>query len=446
MINLFETFDTPSRDLLISEKIAGLTVPSVVINDDGFLPDKVDSAIKYFCRLQSNHRPLYFDQVKIPHFWRIMATAQVGEIYDLKTKKANIIFNKPDNQRTVREVQWLDENGQVSWIDRYDKHATRFSKLYFDNGKAVVCEYYDIDGNKVIEQNLLSNDIFLNYKGERRHFVDMPDLVLYYLRLKKYNLNHILYNTLNLSLAVSLRLPADSGSDMLAWHEKLGDQLPGNMQFLLDNDTRTSKIGFQDYGDWQTKQELIPKDSKIDFLYLGMVYPHPRSNQIRPQALILTNSDQLDQLDQLVQLMPNVTFNIASVTEMSSRLLAYGDCPNVEVYPQVSRNKVLELIKTCDIYLDINRGNEILEAVRGAFEQNMLLLGFKETLHEPQFVAQQNVYDNSAEAAHLMAQKVLSALVKPELMGKLIDEQRKEAGDVWPKDYQQILGEWVNER
>lgn len=445
MINLFETFDNPSRDLLISEKIAGFTIPSVVINDDGFLPDEVDSPIQYFCRLKSNHRPLYFDQVKLPHYWRILANAQGGQVYDLKTKKANIIFTKPDNQRTVREVQWLDENGQISWIDRYDKHATRFSKVYYDNGQPAVCEYFDIDGQKVIEQNLRSNDIFLNFKGKQRHFADMPDLVLYYLKLKNYDLNHILYNTLNLSLAVTLRLPADSGEDMLVWHEKLGDELPGNMQFLIDNDTRTTKVAFQDYGDWQTKQDLIPKDSKLDFMYLGMIYPHPRANQLRSQALILTNSDRIDQLETLVKLLPNVTINIAAVTEMSGKLLALGDYDNVEVYPQVSHAKVMELISNCDIYLDINRGNEILDAVRGAFEQNMLILGFKETLHEPQFVARQNVYDSTEGAARLMAQKVLSALVKPELMGNLIDEQRRSAGDVWPKDYQRILGDWVNE-
>lgn len=445
MINLFETYNVESRDLLISEKLAGFTIPSVVIDDDGFLPDDVESPIKYFCHLNSNHRPLYFDQVKIPHYWRIQADAQSGHIYDLKTKKANIIFARPDNTRTVREVQWLDESGNISWVDRYDKHATLFSKIYFDNGQPAVCEYYDINGNKVIEQNLRSRDIFLNFKGEKRHFADMPDLVLYYLKLQKYNLNHILYNTLNMSLAVTLRLPADSGQDMLIWHEKLGDELPGNMQFLMDNATRTTKIAFQNYEDWKNKQELIPKDSKIDFMYLGTIYPHPRPNKLRPQALVLTNSDQLDQLGLLVQLMPNVTFNIAAVTEMSSKLLAFGDYKNVEVFPQVSHEKVMDLIKTCDLYFDINQGNEILDSVRGAFEQNMLILGFKNTIHEPKFIAQQNIYDSNETGAKLMAQKALSALVKPELMGQLVDEQRSEAGDVWPKDYKRILGEWINE-
>ena len=445
MINLFETFDSASRDLLISEKIAGMTVPSVAMNDDGFLPEEVDSPIKYFCHLKSNHRPLYFDQIHIPHFWRIMANAQGGQIYDLKTKKANIVFLNPDNSRTVREIQWLDENGNISWVDRYDSHATRFSKVYYDNGQPSVCEYYDLTGRKVIEQNLRSGDIFLNFKGKKRHFNDLPDFVLFFLKEKQYDLNHIIYNTLNQSLAVTLRLPADSGEDMLVWHERLGDELPGNMGFLMDNDTRTSTIAFQNYEDWQAKQDLIPKDSKIKFLYLGTIYPHPRSNQLRSQVLILTNSDQIDQLENLVQLMPNVTINIAAVTEMSSKLLAFGDYPNVEVYPQVSHDKVIELITNCDVYLDINQGNEILDAVRGAFEQNMLILGFHNTLHEPKFVAKQNTYDNNSEAVRLMAQKVLSALVKPQLMGDLIDEQRKEASDVLPKDYQTILGDWVNE-
>ncbi len=56
---------------------------------------------------------------------------------------------------------------------------------------------------------------------------------------------------------------------------------------------------------------------------------------------------------------------------MSGKLLAYQQYENVELYPNVSSARVKQLIADCDIYLDINRQNEILDAVRGAFEQNI---------------------------------------------------------------------------
>ena len=445
MINLFDNYDDASRDFLISQRIAKINIPTVVINDDGFLPDYVDSPLKYFCQLQSNHRPLYFDQVKVPKYWRITGDANGGAVFDLKAKRANIVYASHDNQRLVKEVQWLDENGQISWADHYNNHAVRYGKTYFANGRPAWTNYYNQDGQCVIRQNLIHGDVFLNFAGHQQHFSNVAALTLHYLRLKKFNLDHIFYNTLDKSLAVSLMLPADSGEDICFWHEKLGDQLPGNMQFLLDNDTRTKHIVFQDHEDWNNKQDLIPKDSKIDFQYLGMIYIHPRGNSLRPQALILTNSDQIANLTSLVKLLPKITFNIAAITEMSPKLLAFGDYDNVNLYPTVTRARLTELLKQCDLYFDINHQNEILDAVRGAFEQNMLIVGFKDTLHEPRFINPVNVFEDSDDGVQVMAQKVLSALVKPELMKDLIDGQRIHASDVWPKDYQRVLGDYMDD-
>ena len=69
MLNLFDDWQRGSIDLVRSQKIAGIKVPTVVINDDGFLPAEVDSPIKQY-RKQTGE-PLYFDQVQVPRFWQI---------------------------------------------------------------------------------------------------------------------------------------------------------------------------------------------------------------------------------------------------------------------------------------------------------------------------------------------------------------------------------------
>ena len=47
MINLFENYDSNTRELHESLKIAGYHPFTIVLNDDGFLPDEVTSPYQY---------------------------------------------------------------------------------------------------------------------------------------------------------------------------------------------------------------------------------------------------------------------------------------------------------------------------------------------------------------------------------------------------------------
>ena len=78
MLNLFDNFDQASFDLLRSQRSAQIKIPTVVINDDGFLPTEVESPIKFFGQYNENRLPLYFDQIPVPKYWRILSTASQG--------------------------------------------------------------------------------------------------------------------------------------------------------------------------------------------------------------------------------------------------------------------------------------------------------------------------------------------------------------------------------
>lgn len=443
MINLFEKYDGSARDFLFSQKTANIKIPSVAMIDDGFLPEDVDSPFKYFTNLDDGHDPLYFDQLKIPYFWRILSTGSGGQIYDLDKMKGRIFYSATDNSRQVKEVQWFDDVGNVSWVDHYNNHGHLLAKTYYENHTPVYRKYFNDQGKTVIEWNIAAEDIFLDAKNIHRHFSSLADFVTFYLNLKNYKLDHVFYNSLSSPLWVMDSLP-DDGEDTLFWNEKTGAEIPGNMRYLLNKSTRTKHIVFQRHDDWNRRRELFPNGTGNvqDLHYLGMIYPHPRGNKLQPRILIMTNSDQIDHLEELVTAMPNIEFHIAAVTEMSSKLLAVGERPNVSVYPSVSRSRALELLKQCDVYLDINRGDEILDSVRAAFEQNMLILGFKETLHEPRFVAPQNVFGQ--DQVKEMVQTALTALVKPALMKKLIDTQREHANDATVDQYKEVIGALTN--
>ena len=123
-----------------------------------------------------------------------------------------------------------------------------------------------------------------------------------------------------------------------------------------------------------------------------MIYPERRQNLGRARALIVTNSDQLEQLQTIVTVLPKVHFDIAVLTAMSAKLLAFGEHDNVTIYPNISLSRLEALFGDDDILLDINYGDEVLDTVRRAFEQDMLILGFDSTIHQDQYVALQNTF------------------------------------------------------
>lgn len=428
MINLFENFNADSADLLRSELYAKINIPSVAIHDNGFLPEEIDSPIKFYCGFRKEGHPLYFDKVPLPKYWRIEATGQNANVYDLNHKRAEIIYNSTDNTREVTEVRWLDDNGAISWIEHYNNVGQLFAKTFYNQGKATLRKYFNQSGKEVIVQNLEVGDIFLNYRWCHKHFANIAEFVVFYLKERKYNLDHIFYNTLNESLSVSLGVDT-AGGDIMFWHEPTGNALPGNMDFLMKTKTRTKYIFFQNYREWQKSKSLIPEDTgNVKFDFFGMVYPHPRSNQLRRKALIMTNSDQIEHLKEVVEAMPDIEFNIAAVTTMSDKLLAFKKYANVKVYPNVSRKKTVELFKECDVYFDINHQNEILNSVRIAFEQNMLIVGFNNTLHQPKYISEKAVF--APDNVQGMKELVETSLNDRIIMKDNIDYQRKMAGDI----------------
>lgn len=444
MINLFERLDTDSLDFLRSQKIAGLKIPSIVMNDDGFLPADVTSPVQYYCDFKHHWKPLYFDKLSIPRFWRITASAKEGKIFDLNKQRAQIVFYSEDNSRFVKEVQWLDNKGIISWIDHYNSNGKKFAKTYYDNGKAVFKEFFADTGEVVISHYLLSDNVFVNSQKYSGSFHSWTDFVTHYLQQQNLDLSHIIYNTLNKPFFLSLNLK-DNGIDSLFWHEAIKDDLPGNMKFLMKERTRTKHVFFQRYSDWiKYQQDLLQIESNTDFHFLGNIYPHPRGNKLRPNALILTNSDDIEHLTEIIQQLPNLHFYIAAITEMSQKLLNFAKYQNVSLYPNVTAKKVTELLSKCDFYFDINHYDEIFDAVRLAFEQNMLIVGFTNTLHNRQFIAEENIFDpNDVEG---LSKKVLLALGNPLEMKRIIDKQRQHAGDVSVEDYQQTFQGLMNER
>src|SRR5699024_6783935 len=125
----------------------------------------------------------------------------------------------------------------------------------------------------------------------------------------------------------------------------------------------------------------------------GYVYQFLKANNHSNQVLTLTNSDQIPHLEELVQTHPQLDFHIAALTEMSNVLMNLNQYGNVQLYPNAKKDEFKALYQKCDIYLDINKGNEILDAVRAAFDYKLLILGYDATAHNKVVTAPTHLFD-----------------------------------------------------
>ncbi len=151
-----------------------------------------------------------------------------------------------------------------------------------------------------------------------------------------YDKRRLLINSLSTPFFVSCGLTGQAGQDLLFWQEPVGDEIPGNMQIILKRQAgRTGTVYVQKK---QAYDKLLALGADPQIVQeKGFVYPFQRKNLHRPEALICTNSDQIEHCGELVSALPQMQFHIAALTEMSSKLLSLGSCPNVHLYPAPNR-------------------------------------------------------------------------------------------------------------
>lgn len=395
MIQLYDFFDTASQDLHYSLTESGFKTPSLVFNEDGFLPEGVTSPYSYFCQMEEGDgKPLYFNQVEVPPYWEITGTNSSGEIWLYDECKAKIFYAEPKHLRLVKNVDWYDKYQKVQLTEHYNRFGWLFARTHFSQDEEITMKtYLNKAGKEIIIENALTGDIILNWEGKVHFFENRRAFFDFYVKTRSLDTSQIIYNSLSNPFFYSY-YQEDKGNDILFWQEEIGEELPGNMQVLLDNPkARTQTIVVQNKAVYEKIMGMVSHRDKSKFCYLGYIYPLKRQNLGRNTILIFTNSDQIEQLDYLVQAMPDYQFHIAAITEMSPRLLAFDSWDNVQLYPNISSQALDNLYDQCDIYLDINYGGEIMSAVRKAFEENMLILGFEQTVHRPQLVLPDHLFD-----------------------------------------------------
>lgn len=217
----------------------------------------------------------------------------------------------------------------------------------------------------------------------------------------------------------------------------MGDEIPGNMQIILNHQaTRTEKIYVQRKHSYERLIALGASPEMVK--QLGYMYSFVRENKHRPEILICTNSDRVEHLHELAQLVPDMHFHVAAITEMSSRLMAVGANENVFLYPNVKTQVLDHLFEKCDIYLDINREGEIVDAVHRAFLNNQLIIAFEETMHNAYYTAPTNTFPEKEYRE--LAEALNTALRMPQIIDQALQMQKNAALTAKKEDYSPIVG------
>ena len=447
MINLFFDYNQKSQDLERSLKQAGCQHPSVVIQDDGFLPDDVESPLRYFLDLAGSEftgRPRHFNEIDIPKFWEIKADSQGGEVLDHGQKRANIRYWKNNNLRQVSQVEWLDKYGQVRVIDHYNQWGWKYAVTSCDkNGQQAITSYFASNGQEVLICNHLTGDYTYNLPDEKIYnFKNIDQLTAYYLEEADFNLDEVIFNSLGNCLFTLIQLKKKPSHNILFWQENTQGHVPENMLYLLKGNLPGSRVIVQNRSEYRKIIDQLSSQMAEKVNYLGTVYPFKRENKARKRALILTNSDNIECLKQLVEGLPDWHFDIAAVTEMSSRLMNFGHYENVALYPIVRKKDISRLLEEDDLYLDINYANEILQAGRQAFENRLLILAFMDTLHSPEYIAIENIFVAENVTGMITAIKKLSDYKE---FTHLLSLQEDHAGSETAGHFKEILSKNLQE-
>lgn len=423
---LFDSFSQESRNLYESFKNSNIKVNTVVIDDDGFLPDDVISPFGYFLGdFKSNKelpgKPLFFNQIKIPRYWEIASNSASGQVLNLDQERARIYFAKPTNTRLVQIVDWLDEKGIVRLSEHYNKYGACFCKTIFNhNGAKVSKSYFDANGKNVIDVNFVTNDYIVRHNGKEKILHSQREFVYYFIKCAGLEQTAMYYNSLGEPFFTADGLPDNGSMDALFWNEPIADSIPGNMKYIFDgNGKRVKKVYVQSHETYEKLLSLgAPKDMLVE---LGYIYSFERENEHRLDALICTNSDQVIHLAELAEGLPEIHFHVCALTEMSSRLESFDNYDNISLYPNARYATIDKLFTKCDLYLDINRESEIVDAVHRAFLNNMLIFGFNSVLHNRTYTSPTNIF---AEEEYVNMIEVLSFVVKaPQLIDMALEQQ-----------------------
>lgn len=245
------------------------------------------------------------------------------------------------------------------------------------------------------------------------------------------------FNSLSTPLFISNGLPGPRKTDLLFWQGEIGDEIPGNMQWILNGGSgRTEKIIVQRKDIYEKLLQLGAKKEML--IKLGYIYPFRKENKNKFEALICTRFDRIEHCRELIEVFPKMHFHITAPTAMSAQLMDLEEYGNVSLYPGVAADILEELFENCDYYFDINHYYEVTFATYRAFLHNHLIFAFEETVHNREFVADEHIY--SITEFDRMIRDVQQIMTDENYLKQHLIKQQRHALAETKETYMEVLG------
>lgn len=435
MIFLSDRYTEGIGELRKTLDCLGTGMKIVVCEDEAFLPSGISSPYEYYIAKQNrgdhSENTLFYDSLPVPEYWDVYDNGKDVKIYYMGCERATIYFReqravelkgnsegvlecnnsamengsldaaKVMKKGVVERVEWHLESGWIYRVDFYNKYALKYTSefrdtngfveskvFYSDRNQEIIVEY---PGNNVV--TLLENGVVKAFFNSRKEFLE------YYVEEVSRNEKRAIF-VQDEKMLEALDIKSDSEQ---AWNYA-----------LFSN------------GDLLNKYISLGGKNGIRFYAIPENYPE---NKARSEALILTMSDQIERIEDLTQELPEMTFHIAANTLVSDKLNRLGEKENVNIYPCVSQEKLKELWDKCDFYLDINHWREIYDAVNVAHQNNLLIMGFENTLHHGELLVKGCKF--SRQDYKKMVLVIKYVMKSPELMQKLLLVQQRKKKAIW---------------
>ena len=373
------------------------------------------TALTYFL-MKDEGQPLFFNNLPLPPYWEITTDGLEGYVYDQGKKKARIKFRQPESERTIARVYWYDEKETCIWIDYYSAYGWKVCRELLDEEeKSVFRTIYNSEGRDTLVEWL------------------QQDKIAYF---DSHN-NPTIYPNRHSFLLKVLEDMVER-EDILILGEEILSLLPSskkdNYYCLVDNVTEANKVADQ------VSQVLVlsPRSSEASpykHLY-GCALDRPVP--VKPQAMIITNSEWIEGLEQLLIQFPEIDFHVGAVTEMGSRITNLSIYSNLHIHPGMSYQLFQELLDRSSFYFDIQYDIEILTSSLRAVERGVLLYTLDNLTHHEEYKKLETCYDTIES----LIQNVRQVLENPDKYHQLSRNQAQILGVTSLEDYRSLFDRW----
>lgn len=366
---------------------------TVILFDNGFLPKDIITPYNYFSNdINKIEKPLFYNEVPIPEFWEIEGTHKGALIFDGSKIRGKIKYTDFSNTRIVKAVEWLNANEETINIDYYNQYGIKFAEEIFDDNKKVLVRHFNAKGQEVIYQNYITNDVMLTYKGKNHHFDSYSKFIKFFLTELNVEKENFLTADFSFVFSILNQLSCEYHK-IIVLQEKLETKNLTEINKLFTNSKEKKfSLLIPNHHDYSTlvKELSLYKEHIYRF---GYYYPLIQNPTFKKEAMILTASDLIYNIDSIVSNCKDIMFNIAAFSEMSDKLIELKKHKNVQLYPVIKNKDLNNLVKKSSVYLDINAGFEVSNVIENVFLNNLLIFGFKNTVHNSQRIAGQFVFD-----------------------------------------------------